>query len=209
MIEVDVYNQQGEKTGSMSIDEARLGGRVRPQLLKQAVLSYQNAARQGTMATKSRGMVEGSTRKLYAQKHTGRARMGPVRTPSRRGGGMAFAKTPRDFSQKLNRKSRRLARDNALLAKLLSKDVVVLDSLVCQSPKTKPFAQMLAKLGIARTCVLALEAADNNTYLSARNVNGMSVCQAGQLNAHSILTHKKLLITRSGLERLVSQGEQA
>ncbi|MDD4889629.1 MAG: 50S ribosomal protein L4 [Phycisphaerae bacterium] len=209
MIEVPVYNQQGEKTGSLSVDEARLGGTVRTQLLKQAALSYHNATRQGTVATKSRGMVEGSTRKLYAQKHTGRARMGPVRTPLRRGGGHAFAKVPRDFSQKLSKKSRRLARNSALLAKLLSQEVVVLESLKLQSPKTKPFAQLLAKLGIDRSCMLALDAADMNVYLSARNVDRMSVCQAEQLNAFHLLQNRKLLITREGLQRLVDQDKEA
>lgn len=208
MIEVDVYNQQGAKTGSLSIDEAKLGGRVRHELLKQAVVAYHNATRQGTVATKSRAMVEGSTRKLFKQKGTGRARMGPVRTPIRRGGGMAFAKTPRDFSQKLNKKTRRLARNNALLAKLLSNDVVVLESLTCQSPKTKPFAQMLAKLGVNRSCVLALDGPDTNAYLSARNVARMAVCQAEQLNAFELLKRKKLLITRAGLERLVGDEAQ-
>ena len=206
MIEVTIYNQQGEKAGSLSIDEASLGGCVRYDLLKQALLAYQNTARQGTVATKSRGMIAGSTRKLYAQKHTGRARMGPVRTPLRRGGGVAFAKVPRDFSQKLYKKSRRLARDSALLAKLLSQDVVILDALKFETPKTKPFAQLLAKLGIDRSCVLALEADDPNVYRSARNVPRMSVCQADQLNAYSLLRNKKLLITRQGLERLIGQS---
>jgi len=209
MIEVAVYNQQGEKTGSLSVDEARLGGRVRYELLKQAVISYQNKARQGTVATKSRGMIAGSTRKLYAQKHTGRARMGPVRQPLRRGGGVAFAKVPRDFSQKLSKKSRHLARSSALLAKLLSQEVVVLDSLKYETPKTKPFAQLLAKLGIDRSCVLALDAQDQNVFLSARNVPRLIVCQADQLNAHNLLSHRKLLITRLGLEWLVGVGGQS
>lgn len=206
MIEVAVYNQDGEKTGSLSVDEAKLGGHVRHDLLKQAVLAYDNARRQGTVATKSRGMVAGSTRKLYAQKHTGRARMGPVRTPIRRGGGTTFAKVPRDFTQKLSKKSRRMARNSALLAKLISQDVVVLDRLAYSSPKTKPFAQLVAKLGIERSCVLALDQADANVYLSARNVDRMSVCQAAQLNARSLLASKTLLIVRSALERLMNEG---
>ena len=203
MIEVAVYNQQGDKSGSLSIDEASLGGEVRYDLLKQADLAYQNNARQGTVATKSRGMVAGSTRKIYAQKHTGRARMGPVRSPIRRGGGVTFAKVPRDFSQKLSKKTRRLARNSALLAKLISQDVVVLDGLKYEAPKTKIFAQLLAKLGIDRSCVLALDNNDSNVVLSARNVARLSVMAAEQLNAHHLLAHRKLLITRAGLDQLI------
>ncbi len=209
MIEVAIYNQQGEKTGSLAVDEARLGGKVRYPLLKQALVAYQANARQGTAATKSRGMVQGSTRKLYAQKHTGRARMGTVRTPIRRGGGVTFAKVPRDFSKKLSKKSRRLARNSALLAKLLSQDVIVLDSLTYDQPKTKPFAQLLGRLGVDRSCLLALAAPDKNVYLSARNVDRLSVCQAGQLNAYDLLSHRKLLITRQAFDGLLGGGEES
>jgi large subunit ribosomal protein L4 len=209
MIEVAVYNQQGDKSGSLSIDEASLGGEVRYKLLKQAVLAYQNNARQGTAATKSRGMVAGSTRKLYAQKHTGRARMGTVRSPIRRGGGVTFAKVTRDFSQKLSKKTRKLARNSALLSKFISQDVVVLESIKYETPKTKPFAQLLAKLGIDRSCVLALDSNDQNVVLSARNVPRLSVLQAEQLNAHNLLAHRKLLITRAGLDQLMAPSGQS
>ena len=209
MIEVAVYNQQGERAGSLSVDEASLGGEVRYDLLKQALVAYQANARQGTVATKSRGMVAGSTRKLYAQKHTGRARMGTVRMPSRRGGGVAFAKVPRDFSKKLSKKTRHLARNSALLAKLLSQDVILLETLKYDSPKTKPVAEMLAKLGVDRSCLLATDGQDKNVYLSARNIWRLTVCQAGQLNAHNLLSHRKLLMTRQAFEGLLGDGGQA
>lgn len=209
MIDVTIYNQQGEQTGTLSVDEAKLGGQVRPDLLKQAYLSYENALRQGTVATKSRGMVEGSTRKLYAQKHTGRARMGPVRSPIRRGGGVSFAKVPRDYSQKLNKKMRRLARNSALLAKMLSNDLCVVDSISYAAPKTKPFAQLLGRLGIDRSCLLALDASDKNVVLSARNVDRLTICLGSQLNAYNILKNRKLLITRQAFEGLLAESDKA
>ena len=116
MIDVPVYNMSGEQTGSMHIDESLLGGRGRFDLLKQAVVSWQLNQRQGSARTKSRGMVRGSTRKIYRQKGTGNARMGTVRTAIRTGGGVAFAKGKQNYSRTLPRKMRRLARNNAILA---------------------------------------------------------------------------------------------
>src|SRR5688500_5668297 len=104
MIDVPVYNPKGEQTGTLQIDEAALGGRVRLSLLKQAITSWQIHQRQGSARTKSRGMVAGSTRKLYRQKGTGNARMGSVRQPVRRGGGRAFAKAERNYRRDLPRK---------------------------------------------------------------------------------------------------------
>ena len=119
MIDVPVYNMSGEQTGSMQIDESLLGGRVRFDLLKQAVVSWQLNQRQGSARTKSRGMVQGSTHKLYRQKGTGNARVGNARTVVRRGGGVAFAKTERNVVRHaMPRKMRQLARNSALLAKL-------------------------------------------------------------------------------------------
>ena len=143
MIDLPVYDKQGKEVDRVQIDEAVFGGRVRPALLKQAIVMYHANKRQGTAATKSRGMVAGSTRKLYRQKGTGRARMGTNRTAIRKGGGVAFAKTARDFSQRMPKKQRRLARDSAVLGKLLSDDALVIDQLSFESPKTKEFATTL------------------------------------------------------------------
>ncbi|MCH8883229.1 MAG: 50S ribosomal protein L4 [SAR324 cluster bacterium] len=108
----------------MEVDPDPLGGQVRPRLLKQAVVMYQANRRQNTSATRSRGMVVGSTRKLYRQKGTGNARAGARRTHVRRGGGVAFAKGRQNFTQSMNKKMRRLARNNAILAKIVSDEVM-------------------------------------------------------------------------------------
>jgi large subunit ribosomal protein L4 len=118
MINVPVYNMSGEQTGSMEVDEARLGGKVRLDLLKQAVVMWQSNQRQGSARTKNRARVEGSTRKLFRQKGTGNARMGTVRTCIRRGGGVAFAKLEQHLRRAMPRKMRQLARNSALLAKM-------------------------------------------------------------------------------------------
>ncbi len=207
MIEVNIYNQDGDEAGTLQVDEARLGGEVRTHLLKQALVAYHANQHQGTAASKSRGMVDGSTRKIFRQKGTGRARMGTVRTNVRRGGGVAFAKQARSMRKGLSKKMRRMARDSALLAKLQSEDVLVIDQLSYDTPKTKPFVQLLGKLGVDSSCLLALEGQDRNVYLSARNVDRVSVTSGGQLNAYELLNHRKLLITRQALELVLDGGD--
>jgi len=127
MIDIAVYNREGQEVERIQVNEELLGGQVRSALLKQAIVMYHANQRVGTAATKNRGRVEGSTRKIYRQKGTGNARMGTIRTPIRKGGGVAFAKLPRDFSQRMPKKQRRLARDSAILSKLQSGQVVVVD----------------------------------------------------------------------------------
>ena len=204
MIELAVLNEAGEKVGSVELDEARLGKRVRPNLLKQAIVMYQANRRQGTAANRSRGQTEGSTRKLYRQKGTGNARVGPVRSPIRRGGGRAFAKRARDFSKDMPKRMRRLARDNAILAKALANDVIVLDKLEYDAPKTKRFAAMLSALGADRGCIVALEQASETVWKSGRNIPRVDICPFYQLNAYDILRRPKLVLTRGALAALVA-----
>ena len=132
MIELPIYNQTGQEVAKFSLDEALLGGEVRPALLKQAVVMYHANQRQGTVATKGRGEVEGSTKKLYAQKHTGNARRGNLRTNVMKGGGMAFGKKPREFRQSMPIQQRRLARNkrfNGLLDNAFVRTVIYFKSI--------------------------------------------------------------------------------
>jgi len=203
MITVPVFDIQGNEVDQMKIDEAVFGGKVKPALLKQALVMYHANKRQGTVATKSRGMVAGSTRKLYKQKGTGNARMGPIRTPTRRGGGVTFAKTNRDFRQDMPKKQRRLARDSAVLAKFQSEDVVVVNQLAFESPKTRNFAKILQNLKINRSCLVAIEEYNVNLYKSVRNIPRVDSLPVVQLNAGDICTRKKLLFTKAALEKLL------
>src|ERR1041384_3603927 len=146
MIEVPVWNIEGKQVGTFSVDEALLGSEVRPALLKQAIVRHHANQRQGTVATKDRGEVEGSTKKLYAQKHTGNARRGNIRTNVMKGGGMAFGKRPRNFRQDMPLKQRRLARNNAILSKILSGNLKLTESLTFAGPKTKEVVRVLKAL---------------------------------------------------------------
>jgi len=206
MIELPVYNREGKEIDRMQIEEAVFGGRVRAALLKQAIVMYQANQRQGTFGTKSRGMVEGSTKKMYKQKGTGNARMGPKRTPVRKGGGMAFAKMPREFRQDMPKKQRRLARNSAILSKMKTNNAVVVDKLEFGLPKTKEFAAILNHLNNSRTCVVAINDHDVNVHKSARNIPGIQLMSVDQLNAGDICRCQKILFTREALETLVSQN---
>ena len=208
MIELPIYNRTGQEVAKVSVDEALLGGEVRPALLKQALVMYHANKRQGTVATKGRGEVEGSTKKLYAQKHTGNARRGNIRTNVMKGGGMAFAKKPRDFRQSMPLKQRRLARDNAILAKIQSKSIKILDELrvVGQTPKTREIVGILKALEIDRTVLIATEALDHNVLLATRNIANARIKPAKEMNAYDILSARTLLMTRAALDGVLASA---
>ncbi len=204
MIELAVYDKQGKEVDQIKVEESLFGNRVRYALLKQAIVMYHANKRVGTAVTKSRGMVAGSTQKLFRQKGTGRARVGNARTGKRVGGGVTFAKDVRDFGKKMPRKQRRLACDSAILSKLNSEAVVVIDSLVFETPRTKAFKAILDRLGINRSCLVALDEFNENTYKSIRNIPAVSVMPVSQLNAGDICNHSKLLFTRDAFMNLLN-----
>jgi large subunit ribosomal protein L4 len=199
MIDIPVYSLDGKQTETLRLDEQLLGGEVRPALLKQAYVMYHANQRVGTAATKNKSRVEGSTRKLYKQKHTGRARRGQIRTNIMRGGGRAFAKLARDWRQDMPVKMRRLATRNALLAKAVDNEIKVVDSFGFENPGTKRFATVLEALGINRTCLLAVAHEDKNTVLSARNIKDIATIQIDQLNAYDLLSRRFLLVEKRAL----------
>jgi len=207
MIDVPVYDMSGEQTGTMQIDEVVLGGRVRLELLKQAVVTWRANQRQGSARTRSRSMTAGSTRKLYRQKGTGNARMGTVRTALRRGGGVAFAKRERSFRRDMPRKMRQLARNSALLAKLRSGSVAIVDPINIDTPKTKVFWAMLRAVGADRGCVVALESPSPELYKSGRNIPRTEIRQVHELNAYEILRRRKLLFSRGAFEAVVADPQ--
>ncbi|MCD4831462.1 MAG: 50S ribosomal protein L4 [Anaerohalosphaeraceae bacterium] len=208
MITVPIHNREGKEIGSLQVDEASLGGRIRHALLKQAIVMYHANKRVGTAATKSRGMVDGSTRKIYRQKGTGNARMGNARTVVRRGGGVAFAKVARDFGKDMPKKQRRLARDSALLAKLVSGKVVIVDEMKFNAPKTKDFVNLLANLKINRSCLVAVAQQDDNLYKSARNVPKTSVLPVEMLNAGDICNRQQVLFTKDAFLSAVNKEDK-
>ena len=204
MIEVPIYNQKGDKVSTLQVDEAKLGGEVRKNLLKQALVMYHANQRQGTVRTLARGEVAGSTRKMFRQKGTGNARTGGIRNPIKVGGGHAKQKRPKDWRQAMPKKARQLATKSAILSKIQSSDVRVVDNIALDQPKTKLVAQMYKALGIDRSCLFALQGRDENIERCARNIDRTTLTTVSQLNAWDILRNRTLLMTKAGLEQLLA-----
>ena len=207
MLEVPVYNTEGKQIEMMSVSEEAFGKRVNSALLKQAVVGYHANKRQGTVGTKSRGMVQGSTKKLFRQKGTGNARRGSARANGLKGGGVTFAKTNRDFRKKMPQKMRIAAWKTAILAKIIGNDLSVIDGLAFEAPKTSQMAVLMINLKINRSCLLALHERDKNIYLSSRNLQDLTVRIAEEINAFDIATRQKMLITREAMEMLMRQED--
>ncbi len=207
MIDLAVYNRDGQEVDRLKVDESVFGGSVRYPLLKQAIVRYHANRRVGTATTKGRSMVAGSTRKLFRQKGTGNARVGNIRTGKRVGGGVTFAKVPRDFSKRMPKKQRRLATDSAILAKLLSDNVVVVDELNFEKPRTRDFVSVLDNLKIERSCLVTIDEVDANLYKSARNIPKIAVMPVAQLNAADICSHRKMLFTKEAFLRLLNKNK--
>ena len=204
MIEVPVFNQTGQEIETIQVDEAKLGGEVRTNLLKQALVMYHANQRQGTVRTLARGEVAGSTRKMFRQKGTGNARTGGIRNPIKKGGGHAKQKRPKEWRQAMPKKARRLARNSAILAKLQSKDVRVIDKIALEQPKTREVAKVFKALGIDRSVLFALEGKDEQVERSARNIDRTTLTTVAQLNAWDIMQNRTLLVTRAGLDWILS-----
>jgi len=207
MIDLAVYNTDGQEVESLKVDEAAFGGSIRHPLLKQAIVMYHANKRVGTAATKSRGMVTGSGRKLFRQKGTGNARVGNARTGKRVGGGVTFAKTTREFRQRMPKKQRRLARDSAILAKLLGNNVVVVDGLKLDKPRTKDFVNILSNLKIERSCLVTISSEDTNLVKSVDNISKVAVLPVSQLNAGDICNHRKMLFTKEALLSVLEKDQ--
>jgi len=210
MISVSIQDMSGSESGTYEFDSADLAAGINRQLLHDAVVMYEANRRVGTVQTKSRGMVQGSTRKLYRQKGTGRARAGNARTPVRSGGGHAFGKKPRDYSYRMPRKSLRVAMKMALLSKFQDDQVVLLSGWHCSEPKTKVVSQSLAALGVAGGSVLlATDGVDANLWRSARNIEGVRVLPASDLNAWDLLRHRKFVVTVAAMDQLLGRSVAA
>ncbi len=203
MLQIPLYDSSGKSSGTVEIDPAILGERVRPELLKQAIVRAQANARQNTSATKSRGMVKGSTRKLYRQKGTGNARMGARRTNIRKGGGVAFAKGNQNYDQRMNRKMRRLSRNSAILAKILSETVVVVEDVSFDVPSTKGLLSVLNGVGVTKGCTVALGGANDTIYRSGRNLARTELKPINELTAFEILRRDRFVMMRSAFDLLV------
>lgn len=207
MASLPVYNMKGDEVGTYDVDPAEIASKINKQLLHDVVVMYQANARQGSAKSKTRAEVRGSTKKLYRQKGTGNARAGSRRSGVRRGGGHIFAKKPRDFSYRLPRKAVRAATRMAIAGKIQSDQVVIVDELAFDAPKTKEMAQVLKALKLTgKSTLVTTDTHDANVYKSARNIARVTVSPAGDLNALSVLQPQRMLVTKAAMDSIKSKA---
>ncbi|MHB1034466.1 MAG: 50S ribosomal protein L4 [Pirellulales bacterium] len=207
MVSLPVYDRTGQEVGTYEIDPAALAPRINKQLLHDVVVMYQANQRQGDAKSKSRGEVAGSTKKMYRQKGTGNARAGSRRSGIRRGGGHIFAKRPRDWSFRLPRKAVQLATRMALASKIRDHEVMVIDELSFEVPKTAEMASILKSLKWDGKNLLVTTAGhDPNVYRSARNIANVEVSSVADLNALSVLHPRRLLVTRAAMDSIKARA---
>lgn len=202
-MEILVYNKLGEKTNNIQLNEKKYGGPVRTKLLRDAIVMYEANKRQGTACTKTRAEVAGGGKKPWVQKHTGRARAGSIRSPIWKGGGVSFGPRPRDYSYSIPKKAKKLALFSALTARIRDNELIVLESLEFDTPKTKQMIEILKVLGInGGSCLIVLPKANEMVWKSARNIPSVKVMTSAELNAYDVLRPKKILITREALNSI-------
>ena len=203
MASLPVYDQNGAEVGKYDIDATEIAPVINKQLLHDVVVMYQANQRQGSHKSKTRAEVAGSTKKLYRQKGTGHARAGSRKSGIRRGGGHIHAKHNRDYSYRLPKKAVRSATRMAVASKIADEQIVIIDSLAFDAPKTKAMAGILKALGLnGESTLVATEQHEVNVYKSARNIQRVSVSPVSDLNALSVLKPNKLLVTKGALDAL-------
>jgi large subunit ribosomal protein L4 len=202
MPKVSLFNQNGSQVGEIELNDSVFGIEPNQHVLFEAIVMQRASLRQGTHKVKVRSEVRGGGRKPWRQKGTGRARQGSIRSPQWRGGGTVFGPTPRSYSYKLPKKVRRLAIKSALSSKVLEENVLVLESLAFDAPKTKDFQTVLGGLSVEKKALIVTADLDENVALSARNIPGITVVTADGINVLDVVNHDKLIMTKAAVEKV-------
>ncbi|MGN7386251.1 50S ribosomal protein L4 [Sporosarcina sp. SAFN-015] len=202
MPKVSVLSQTGSSVGDIELNEAIFGIEPNEAVLFEALVQQRASLRQGNHKVKTRAEVAGGGRKPWRQKGTGRARQGSIRSPQWRGGGIVFGPTQRSYSYKLPKKVRRLALLSALSTKVRDEEIIVLDALTFEAPKTKEFTKVLTDLSIDKKALFVTADLDEAVALSARNIPGISVVTANGINVLDIVAHDKLVVTKDAVQKI-------
>jgi large subunit ribosomal protein L4 len=200
-VQVPVYSLSGEVIKKIELSDSVFAVPFNETVVHQAVVSQQANARQGTASAKTRGEVAGSTRKLFRQKHTGMARAGSKKSPTRKGGGVTFGPKPRNYRQEMPKKMRRLALRCALSAKARDEKLMVLEKLELKQPKTREMAGILTALGVDSSALIVTGEPEANIFRSARNLAEVKTLPASILNVVDILSYKRLLMTEAAVRK--------
>lgn len=202
MPKVALLSQTGSQVGEIELNDSVFGIEPNTHVMFEAVVMQRASLRQGTHKTKIRSEVAGGGRKPWKQKGTGRARQGSIRSPQWRGGGTVFGPVPRSYSYKLPKKVRRLAIKSALSSKVQSENILVLESLAFEAPKTKEFKTVLSGLSVNTKALIVTAGLEENVALSARNIPGVTVVTADGINVLDVLNHDKLIMTKAAVEKV-------
>ncbi|MFB7141166.1 MULTISPECIES: 50S ribosomal protein L4 [unclassified Bacillus (in: firmicutes)] len=202
MPKVTMFNQTGAQVGEIELADAVFGIAPNEHVLFDAVMMQRASLRQGTHKVKTRSEVRGGGRKPWRQKGTGRARQGSIRSPQWRGGGIVFGPAPRSYSYKLPKKVRRLAIKSALSTKVLEQSMLVLEDLALNAPKTKDMVTVLQGLSVQKKVLIVTADLNENVALSARNLPGITVLAANEVNVIDVLHHDTLIMTKAAVQKV-------
>ena len=202
MPKLNVLNVNGQNVGEIELAEAVFGVEVNEHVLYEVVKNQLANKRQGTQSAKTRAEVRGGGRKPWKQKGTGRARQGSIRAVQLVGGGVAFAPKPRDYRYTLPKKVRRLAMKSALSAKVQNNEIIVLDALTMEAPKTKEFAQILKNINASKKALVVTAEKNDNVVKSARNIEGVQAATVNTINVYDILKYDTFVITTDAVKKV-------
>ena len=201
-MKLSVKNINGQDQGELEVKFPLVEDGSGTQAVHDVVVAYRANQRMGTACTKTAGEVAGTNKKPWKQKGTGRARAGSFQSPLWRGGGVVFGPRPRDFGKKVGRKTKQLALRKALTERLNAGDVVVVDALKLESPKTKGFLEVLKRFELGRTALVVVPTMEQNLHLASRNLGNIEVTTADTLNTYQVLRSDKLLFVRGAFEKV-------
>jgi len=196
MPKVALFNIQGDKIGEIELSDDVFGAEVRSDIMHRAVVNFLANQRLGTASTLTRAEVAGGGRKPWRQKGTGRARHGSIRSPLWRKGGIVFGPKPRSFNISMPKKMKRFALKSALSAKTKDNQLILLDSLTMEAPKTKQMVSILDNLKVAKKSLIVIADKDENVVKSARNIPGVKATYVNTINVYDILNHDYLIMTK-------------
>jgi len=205
MQRIPLYDSNGKKSGTMDLSEDIFTGKYNESLLYQALVMYRANQRKGTASTKTRGDVSGAGKKPWRQKGTGRARVGSIRNPVWRGGGIAFGPHPRDFRYSLPKKMLKSAFLSSLNAKLKNGKILGLTGLVLDNPKTKKISSLLSTMKIKTRVLLLVKNKDRNLILATRNIKRLSLKRSGEATALDVLSCDRVVITKEAADEFLSK----
>lgn len=199
---VTLFKQDGTQNGDITLNDAIFGIEPNESVVFDAITMQRASLRQGTHAVKNRSAVRGGGRKPWRQKGTGRARQGSIRSPQWRGGGVVFGPTPRSYSYKLPKKVRRLAIKSVLSTKAIDEEIIVVDGLNFDAPKTREFRAVLNNLDVNRKVLVVVEDDNEFARLSARNIPGVKVVAPTNVSVLDVVAHDKLILTKAALDKV-------